>query len=107
MSRNPFEPLTGQMFYVLLALQQPRCGVEIMEQVRSMTKERIKLGPGTLYTLLARFQETGMIQETQTEGRKRSYQLTSRGKAALLSEYRRLRNMVQDYDFFWQEEEKT
>lgn len=30
-----------------------------MQQVRSVTKDRMKLGPGTLYTLLARFQETG------------------------------------------------
>ena len=75
-----------------------------MQQVRSVTKDRMKLGPGTLYTLLARFQETGMIQETQTEGRKRTYQLTLKGKEALFAEYRRLRKVAQDYDPFWKEE---
>lgn len=48
-----------------------------------------------------------MIQETQTEGRKRTYQLTLKGKEALFAEYRRLRNMAQDYETFWKEEKET
>ena len=33
MARREFETLTPQMFYILLALYDPLCGLEIMEKV--------------------------------------------------------------------------
>ena len=43
---------------------------------RKSTRDRVRLGPGTLYTILAKFEEEGFLQETAVEGRKRTYQLT-------------------------------
>ena len=47
-------PLTEPMFYVLMSfLRRDMCGTEITEFVERRTRGRVRLGPGTLYTLLA------------------------------------------------------
>ncbi len=84
MPREKFKTLTEQMYYVLLALQQEQCGVDIMESVRQMTDGRIRLGPGTLYTLLGDFQRAGLIEETGesgSSGGKRVYRIAAPGRA--------------------------
>ena len=50
----------------------------------------------TLYTLLAKFQDEGFITETSVDGRKRTYQLTAKGRAAFEEELARLRACVND-----------
>ena len=73
-------PLTEPMFYVLMSfLRRDMCGTEITEFVERRTRGRVRLGPGTLYTLLAKFQDEGFIQETEVDGRKRTYRLTDAG----------------------------
>ena len=60
MAREPLKVLTESMFYVLLSLlRQERCGTEIVRYVDDAPGGRVPLGPATLYTLLARFQEEG------------------------------------------------
>lgn len=89
--------LTEPMFYVLMSfLHQEMCGIEITEFVEKRTGGRLRLGPGTLYTLLGKFQEERLIEETQTEGRKRTYRLTDKGREAYLEELERLRACVRD-----------
>lgn len=97
MAREKFQTLTEQMFYILLCLQEECYGMDIMEKVRLMTKERVTVGPGTLYNLLESFQQAGMIRETKVEGRKRSYIITPTGLEALEKEYQRLLTQIQDY----------
>ena len=90
-------PLTEPMYYVLMSfLRQDMCGTEITEFVERRTRGRVSLGPGTLYTLLARFLDEGLIRETQVEGRKRTYSLTDKGRAAFQEELDRLRACVDD-----------
>lgn len=89
--------LTEPMFYVLMSfLHQEMCGIEITEFVEKKTGGRLRLGPGTLYTLLGKFQDEHLIEETQTEGRKRTYRLTDKGREAYLEELERLRTCVRD-----------
>ena len=89
--------LTEPMFYVLMSfLKRDMCGTEITEFVDRTTRGRVRLGPGTLYTLLAKFQEEKFIEETQVEGRKRTYRLTDKGRAAYREELERLRSCVAD-----------
>lgn len=97
MAREKFQTLTEQMFYILLCLQSECYGMDIMERVRTMTHERVLIGPGTLYHLLESFVKAGMIFETKVEGRKRSYLITDTGKQALESEYQRLMTLTADY----------
>ena len=98
MPREKFQTLTEQMFYILLCLKEECCGMDIMEKVEKMTKGRVRVGPGTLYNLLEQFQSVGFIKETKVEGRKRSYILVEKGKAALLAEYQRLKSQTMDYE---------
>lgn len=97
MAREKFGTLTEQMFYILLALNQPCCGVDVMEKIRAITSGRVTVGPGTLYTLLADFQKAGYIEETAVEGRRRTYCITPAGKSMLEAEQRRLLEMTRDY----------
>ena len=90
-------PLTEPMFYVLMSfLKRDMCGTEITEFVERKTRGRVRLGPGTLYTLLAKFQDEGLIEETMVDGRKRTYRLTGKGRAAYREELDRLRACVAD-----------
>ena len=90
-------PLTEPMFYVLMSfLRRDMCGTEITDFVERRTRGRVRLGPGTLYTLLAKFQDEGFIQETEVDGRKRTYRLTDQGRQAYHEELDRLRACVLD-----------
>lgn len=90
-------PLTEPMYYVLMSfLRRDMCGTEITEFVEHKTKGRVKLGPGTLYTLLAKFQDEALIAETGVEGRKRTYQITEKGRTVFFEELARLRTCMED-----------
>lgn len=103
MAREKFQTLTEQMFYILLCLQRECCGVDIMEQVRQMTRGRVAIGPGTLYSLLESFQQEDFIRVTRLEGRKKSYLITTLGRLRLEEEVRRLRQQTADYEQFGEE----
>lgn len=84
------------MYYILLALTQECCGVDVMEKVRYISKGRVKVGPGTLYAMLSKFEDNGIIRRTAQEGRRKSYIITETGKKMLQEEYERLKMMVRD-----------
>ena len=96
MAREQFQTLTEPMYYILLALTEECCGVDIMEKVRYISKGRVKVGPGTLYAMLSKFEDNGIIHRTAEEGRRKSYIITERSKQMLRAEYDRLKLMVSD-----------
>lgn len=96
MAREQFQTLTEPMYYILLALTEECCGVDIMEKVRYISKGRVKVGPGTLYAMLSKFEDNGVIRRTVEEGRRKSYIITESGKQMLRTEYDRLKMMVSD-----------
>ena len=84
--------LTEPMFYVLMSfLRRDMCGTEITEFVQDKTGGRVSLGPGTLYPILGKFQDEKMIEEVEVSGRRRTYRITGKGRAALTDEVERLR----------------
>ena len=90
-------PLTEPMFYVLMAfLHGEMCGIDVADFVEKKTRGRVKLGPGTLYTLLNKFQDETLIEEIEVEGRKRTYRLTAKGREAYEEELERLRACLRD-----------
>ena len=107
MPREKFQSLTEQMFYILLCLKDECCGMDIMTKVEQMTAGRVRVGPGTLYNLLEQFSDADFIRQTKVEGRRRSYILTGKGRAALQDEYRRIRAQARDYARIMGEEEST
>lgn len=96
MAREQFQTLTEPMYYILMALLEECCGVDIMDRVRFLSKDRVKVGPGTLYAMLAKFEKSGIIRLTAEEGRRKSYIITKEGRSMLKKEYDRLKMMVED-----------
>ena len=96
MAREQFQTLTEPMYYILLALTEECCGVDIMEKVKQLSRGRVLVGPGTLYAMLAKFEENDIIKRTSSEGRRKSYVITDKGMDMLREEYQRLKTMVED-----------
>lgn len=96
MAREQFQTLTEPMYYILLALTKECCGVDIMERVRQVSNDRVKVGPGTLYAMLSKFEENGVIKKTTEVGRRKSYLITETGMQMLKNEYERLKTMIRD-----------
>ena len=99
MAREQFQTLTEPMYYILLALTEECCGVDIMEKVKMISRGRVLVGPGTLYAMLAKFEENDVIKLTASEGRRKSYIITDKGLDMLKEEYNRLKTMVEDGAF--------
>ena len=97
MGKKSLESLTETMFYVLMAFRrQALCGTEAAGFVSRKTRGRVNMGPGTLYTILGKFQEEGFLTEIAVEGRKRTYRLTEAGEQRYQEEVARLRACVAD-----------
>ncbi len=100
MAREKFQTLTAQMYYILLALCEECCGIDIMQKIQNMTDGRVIIGPGTLYNLLEQFQNAQLIKETAAIGRRKNYILTQKGFDILEEEYKRLHKQMVDYEKF-------
>lgn len=99
MPKKAMEILTESMFYVLMALSKsPMCGIDAAAWITQRTNGRVSLGPATLYTVLGKFEKEGYIAETEVEGRKRTYRITSKGLTAYRAELERLRACIADAD---------
>ena len=97
MPKKSMETLTETMFYVLMAFcKKEMCGIDVAEFIEKQTKGRILIGPATLYTILGKFEKEKYIAETQVEGRKRTYEITEKGRQAYTEEVMRLRQCVED-----------
>lgn len=98
MARKKLDTLTEPMYYVLLSLWDgPRHGYGIMQFTSELTQGRVSIGAGTLYALLGRFAEEGLISliDARDGGRKR-YRLTDYGRQVLQEEYARLWRQVEN-----------
>ncbi len=96
MAREQLKNLTEPMYYILLALTTPRHGYGIMQEVERRTEDRVRIGAGTLYNLLSRFEEEKFITQISEENRRKTYRITDKGLGILKDEYKRLRQLVSD-----------
>ena len=101
MAREQLQTLTEPMYYILLALTEECCGVDIMEKVRTISHGRVTVGPGTLYAMLAKFEEKDIVRLTASNGRRKSYVITETGREELRKEFERLKTMVNDGAFYF------
>lgn len=91
------EQLTDSMYYILLALLDRRHGYAIMKFIEDLTKKEVCIGPGTLYTLLKKLSKANWIQLYSLDNeRTKVYEITEEGRAALMNEFKRRKNMVDD-----------
>ena len=96
MPRKSLQTLSEPMYYVLLALTKELYGTEIMNEVRRISGGRIKIGPGTLYTMLDKFMSNRLITRTNHSISTKSYIITDEGKEVLKQEYARLSVLLAD-----------
>ncbi len=96
MAREQLKTLTEPMYYILLALSEPQHGYGIMQEVEIRTEGRVKIGAGTLYNLLSRFEEENIIVQISEENRRKTYALTDKGLSILRDEFQRLKQLVSD-----------
>ncbi len=97
MPKRAMDGLTESMFYVLMALcSEPMCGIDAAQYIETHSHGRMKIGPATLYTILAKFEKEGYIREIEVDGRKRTYEITGKGAKAYEAELCRLRACLAD-----------
>ncbi|GAA0182320.1 helix-turn-helix transcriptional regulator [Clostridium sediminicola] len=106
MARKQLQTLTEPMYYILLSLLKPIHGYGIMKNVDKMTGGRVKVGAGTLYSLLSRFEKEDIVVKTSTEDSKKNYILTDKGREILKQEHLRLKQLVQDGNLLLGDEKK-
>ena len=88
--------LTEAVYYILLSLCSPLHGYGIMQRVDEMYAGRVKLAAGTLYGAPNTLKERGWITlESGTDGRRKDYAITEKGRQVLLAELARVKDLVQ------------
>ncbi len=93
--QKKYIPMTETTYYTLLSVIAPRHGYAIMQYVSELTKGRIVLGTGTLYTMVGRLVADGIIVQVP-QGGKKSYQITDTGVELLRVETERLGKQLVD-----------
>ena len=94
--QKKYIPMTETTYYTLLSVTAPRHGYAIMQYVSELTRGRIVLGTGTLYTMVGRLVADGIIITVPNEDGKKTYQLTPVGLELLEAETKRLRDQLAD-----------
>jgi DNA-binding PadR family transcriptional regulator len=95
---EPFGPLTAAMFHVLLALAGDDLhGYAILKEVELRTGGKVRLSTGTLYGIIKRLLNDGLIAElrsrpaeAQDDERRRYYRLTPQGRQVATAEAERM-----------------
>jgi len=95
---EPYGALTPAMFHVLLALAGDDLhGYAILKEVEQRTGGKARLSTGTLYGIIKRLVNDGLIierrsrpAETEDDGRRRYYRLTSQGRQVATAEAERM-----------------
>ncbi len=96
-SPQDFLPLKPADFHVLLAVTDgPRHGYGIMKDVERESAGEVRLEIGSLYRLLDRLLEQGLLEDfAQADAdRRRYFRITRLGRRVLRSEARRLESLV-------------
>ena len=96
MVKKTKKDLTQPMYYILLSLKEKRHGYEIMQYIEWLTEGRVKVGPGTLYSLLSRFEDDGYIEMVSDDDNKKTYLITILGEKVVDDEMERLRSLLKD-----------
>ncbi len=96
MNKKIIKALTQPMYYILLSLKEKRHGYEIMQYIDWLTDSRVKVGPGTLYSLLSRFEEDKFIKLVSDDNNKKTYVITDEGQEIVNQEVKRLGQLLED-----------
>jgi len=93
-------PLTPPVFHVLLALADgEKHGYAILKEVEKRTERRVQLSSGTLYAIIKRLLNDGLIEEVEdrsarADERRRCYGLTHFGEQVGAAEAKRMEELL-------------
>lgn len=87
-------PMSEQSFLLLLCLTKPRHGYGIMQFISSQTEGRVALGASTVYTLLYKMEQDGLVEVVSEVERRKVYSITDDGMTVLRAEAERLRSLA-------------
>jgi DNA-binding PadR family transcriptional regulator len=89
MALSDLGPFADAGLLVLASLAGgPKHGYAMLDDIESLAG--VRMGPGTLYTTLARLQQRGWIEALPAEERRHPYRLTGAGGAVLREQLLRL-----------------
>lgn len=90
--------LTEGVYYILLSLHAPMHGYGIMQNVRLLSRERLNIGPGTLYGAITTLLERGWITSLpgEVDSRKKCYVITPEGRSIVRQEMARLEELLEN-----------
>ncbi|MDI3411343.1 PadR family transcriptional regulator [Bacillus sonorensis] len=82
------DQLTDPAYYIVLTLLEPKHGYSIMQEIEEMTDDSFAIGPATLYTLLKKLLQAGVIQLVDNDNpRRKVYQTTLHGRELLKKKF--------------------
>ena|SRR6266403_882371 len=88
-------PLKPADFHILLVLAAgPRHGYGIMKEVERESRGEVRLEIGSLYRLLGRLLDQGLLEEADGDERRRYYRISRLGRRVLKSEAERLAGLM-------------
>lgn len=80
------------LLVLISLLDGPKHGHAIIKDIDASIG--VRLGPGTLYGALAKLEEHGLIVALEPEGRRRPYEITGDGRAAVTENVARWERVV-------------
>ena len=95
------EPMSESYYYILLCLAKgANHGYGIMQMTEALSQGDVTIGSGTMYGATSNMMKKGWIREIMSDEpgqeRRRLYQLTEDGRAALRGEIERLQRMLEN-----------
>lgn len=95
------EPMSESYYYILLCLAKgANHGYGIMQMTEQLSQGDVTIGSGTMYGATSNMMKKGWIVEIMSnepgQERRRLYQLTESGRAALRAEIARLQRMLEN-----------
>ena len=89
-------PLNSTAFLILVSLTDADAhGYQLRKELLERSNGAIDLDPGSLYRLIFRLHEDGLIEDRSGDDtRRRSYRLTTLGKRVLKAETERMAGLV-------------
>ncbi|MBJ6746027.1 PadR family transcriptional regulator [Streptococcus sp. 121] len=94
--KRSYVPMTESAFYILFSLQSPQHGYGIGQNVKSLTNDEVKIGPGTMYGSLSKMERDGLIQFVGEEEKRKIYVITELGKEILDIEIQRIARLYRN-----------
>lgn len=98
---SKYIPMTESSCYVLLSvLKEEKHGYAIMKDIREMTHGSVSITNGTLYGILSRMKEDGLIQTFEEQENKIIYKITDVGREILHAEKKRIEELYHNLETY-------